>query len=103
MSSLLTLTGKKARLREYLDILDKKGEEFYNLTIPISDTVNEYGQNVKAHASQTKEQREAKKDKFYVGNGKVLWTDGKIVKAEKQEAVQSPAKVEDFDDDKLPF
>ena len=27
---------------------------------------------------QTKEQREAKEAKAYVGNGKVVWTDGHI-------------------------
>jgi hypothetical protein len=53
------------------------------MTISINDETNNYGQNVTAFAAQTKEQRDAKADKFYVGNGKVFWTDGTIVTAKK--------------------
>ncbi len=35
--------------------------------------------------SQTKEEREAKMPKTYLGNGKVLWTDGKVTLAEREE------------------
>ena len=35
--------------------------------------------------SQSKEEREAKEAKTYIGNGKVVWTDGVITKADKVE------------------
>ena len=73
---------------------------YKNYTIAINDETNKFGQNVSMYKEQTKEQREAKEPKEYIGNGKVFWTDGKIVKAEKPaEAVSTTT------DDKgdLPF
>ena len=60
--------------------------EWEKFTINISDTTDSYGNNVSMFKSQTKEQREAKEKRTYVGNGKVFWTDGNIVKAEKKES-----------------
>ena len=51
-------------------------------TMSINDTQDNYGNNASVFVTQTKEEREAKAKKVYVGNGKVTWTDGKIVKAE---------------------
>ena len=59
--------------------------EWEKFTINISDTTDTYGNNVSMFKSQTKEQREAKEKRTYVGNGKVFWTDNKICVAEKKE------------------
>tara|TARA_R100000988_G_C3997112_1_gene166510 strand:+ start:121 stop:462 length:342 start_codon:yes stop_codon:yes gene_type:complete len=56
---------------------------YYNLTISVSDETR-YGNNVAITDSQTKEERDAKKEKNYLGNGKVVWTDGNVVLAEKE-------------------
>jgi len=72
MSSLITL-GIKG-----------KDGKYKNYTVSISDQVNEYGQNVSMFVEQTKEERDAKKSRQYVGNGKVVWTDGNIYKAQKE-------------------
>jgi len=52
------------------------------------------------YEEQTKEQREAKATKNYIGNGKIFWTDGNINVAEKveREAVSSNSTEDD-----LPF
>lgn len=84
MSNLSSLYIKKETLKTLYEGVTKKGDKGIELTISTNDTVNDYGQNVTAFVSQTKEQREAKKDRFYVGNGKVFWTDGKITKADSQ-------------------
>jgi hypothetical protein len=52
------------------------------------------GQNVSAYDSQTKEEREAKKPKAYIGNGNVVWTDGNIKAVKKEAATQQAASVE---------
>jgi mannose-1-phosphate guanylyltransferase len=60
-----------------------------------------YGNNVGVYVSQTQEEREAKKPKTYLSNGRVVWNNGSIVNAVKevQEAVQEhPAEA-----DGLPF
>jgi hypothetical protein len=66
-----------------LGIKGKDGK-YKNYTVSISDQVNEYGQNVSMYVEQTKEERDAKKTRQYVGNGKVVWTDGNITKAQKE-------------------
>jgi|TARA_R110000796_G_scaffold132915_1_gene248404 hypothetical protein len=56
-----------------------------NVTVFLNDETNVYGQNASAAMDQTKEQREAKEAKQYIGNGKVVWTDGTITVAERVE------------------
>jgi len=63
--------------------IKQKDGSYKNYTISISDETNQFGQNVSVYESQTKEQREAKEKKTYIGNGKVFWTDGKVVIAKK--------------------
>lgn len=53
-----------------------------NITVFVKDETNVYGQNANAAMDQTKEQREAKEPKLFIGNGKVVWTDGTINKAD---------------------
>src|SRR5690606_37871666 len=94
---------KKETLKSLLEVLEKKGEKGIEFTISTNDEVNDYGQNVSAYVSQTKEQREEGKKKFYIGNGKVFWTDGKISVAEKKQEASRPAQPDNEDDDDLLF
>ena len=55
--------------------------KYLNLTVSVQDETNQYGQNVSAYHEQTKEEREAKANRNYLGNGKVFWTDGNVTKA----------------------
>ena len=104
MSSLASIYIKKETLKTLLEVTEKKGDKGVELTLSISDEVNDYGQNISAYVSQTKEQREAGKPKYYIGNGKVFWTDGKIEKAEKkQQSQQQNNAPQDDDMDDLPF
>ena len=57
-----------------------------NVTIFVNDETNAYGQNASAAMEQTKEQREAKEAKAYIGNGKVVWTDGNIQRSRQSRA-----------------
>ena len=54
-------------------------------TASINDELDKFGNNVAITLQQTKEQREAKEKKVYVGNGKVAWTNGKIEVVTKKE------------------
>ncbi|MEI6596486.1 MAG: hypothetical protein WCO28_13050 [Bacteroidota bacterium] len=58
---------------------------FKKYTISISDTSDQYGNNVSMYEEQTKEERELKTPKKYFGNGKVFWNDGKITNSIKKE------------------
>ena len=102
MSSLAEVYIKKETLEIMLKVINAKNQSGISLQIGINDETNQWGQNVSLSVSQTKEEREAKKDKYYVGNGKIFYTDGKITKAEKKDI---PKTEESFipSGDTLPF
>jgi hypothetical protein len=62
--------------------------EWHNVTIGINDETNEWGKNINVWKSQTKEEREAKADKEFCGNGKVFWNNGTVKTAERKEQPQ---------------
>ena len=101
MGSLNSLYIKTDTIKQILDTLNKKGEKGISLTVSINDDANDYGQNVTAFVEQSKEQREAKAQKFYVGNGKTFWTDGTIKVPEKKQ--DSAPAGGGSDDEDLPF
>ena len=95
MSALGNVYFTKAKLEELVKLADKG----LSLSFSINDDTNQYGQNVSFTVSQTKEQREAKEPKKYVGNGSIVWTDGKIKTADKVEKVETnnnPQKPEEL-------
>jgi len=57
-----------------------KDGKYINITINIDDKEDKYGNNVSAWENQTKEERESKAKRNYVGNGKVLYTSGEVHK-----------------------
>jgi hypothetical protein len=85
-----------------IGIKDSNGQ-WKNYTVSINDETNDYGKNVAIWEEQTKEQREAKEQKNFCGNGKVVWTDGKVVKAEQKPQPIEGISKEEKDDDGLPF
>ena len=98
MSALINLSLRVDKLPKEKFVSGKDGAVYYNFTIGVNDDSNQYGQNVSATDSQTKEEREAKKPKTYLGNGNVVWTDGNIKVADKK--VEVTAKEIESD---LPF
>ena len=97
MSALLNLSIDVANLPKEKFVKAKNGKVYYNFTISVNDETNDYGQNVSAFDSMTKEEREAGKNKVYIGNGKVVWTDGNIVVAERKEQAPAPQVEETTD------
>ena len=67
--------------------------QYLNLTVATRDELSEYGQNASVFYAQSKEEREAKIKKAYIGNGKVVWTDGNIKTARDL----APAETETLD------
>ena len=53
----------------------KKGK-YLPITITLNDEVDQFGNQGPVVVEQTKEEREAKTAKTYLGNVKVLWTNG---------------------------
>ena len=100
MSSLNNVYIKVEVLEKLVEVLKKKGEKGISIDVSIGDETNDYGQNLSAYVSQSKEDREVKKPRFYVGNGKTFWTDGKISVAKKNETHEAvPTTSTDMEDD----
>ena len=79
-------------------IFEKDGKKWYNIQIAVNDEVDTYGNSVGISAAQTKEEREAKEKKVYLGNGKVFWSSEGAVPAAAAK-VSAPVSPEDD----LPF
>jgi len=78
MASLNEIYIPIEKLEKVVEVLKKKSEKGIKLTIATSEKTDQFGQSVSCYVSQSKEDREAKKERFYIGNGKTFWTDGKI-------------------------
>ena len=77
-------------INHYIDLtkVDKsrlKDGKFLQITTVI-DNESKYGNNVGTYETMSKEEKDADKKRNYVGNGKVVWTDGTIAIAEKENA-----------------
>ena len=80
----------------------KKGK-YLPITITINDEVDQFGNQGPVIVQQTKEERDAKTEKVYLGNVKVVWTNGDNVDAAPRtdQPVQAAPVSQPVDD--LPF
>jgi hypothetical protein len=76
MATILSASLNVAKIDSKKLIQGKTGQ-FLNVTITINDEPDKFGNNASIFESQTKEEREAKTPKNYLGNGKVIWTSDK--------------------------
>jgi len=82
-----------------------KGELYATVEVFIDTEPDQYGKNGGIYEMQTKEERESKAKRNYVGNCKVFWM-GDSEAQEERKAIQSePAKqyAGEFMDDDIPF
>jgi hypothetical protein len=104
MANLSEIFLKQETLETLLNTVKAKGLKGVSLTISMNDEANDYGQNVQSYVSQTKEDREAKKPKYWTGSGKVFWSDGKpAMVVEKKQANQSKPEYAEKETNALPF
>ena len=71
-------------------IIGKKGK-YLPITITLNDEVDQFGNQGPVVVAQTKEEREAKVAKTYLGNVQVVWTNGDNVAVAPRD--ESPAPV----------
>lgn len=73
MSALLEFYMKKETLEDILKTISAKQEKGVSITISVNDQNDMYGKNVNTWVSQTKEQRDQKVNRFFVGTGRCLY------------------------------
>lgn len=84
---------------------ERNGKQYLNLTASVNDETNTYGQNVSIYHSQSKEERESKVNRIYLGNGKVVFENGGVKVANQQPAQpqSNPGALPDGEESDLPF
>jgi hypothetical protein len=105
MASIIKFSIDLNKIPKDKIIIGKKGGKYLPMTVTVNNEVDQYGNQGPVIVEQSKEDRENKVDKVYLGNAKVVWTDGNNVeKAPWQDQggqAATPAPVEADDD--LPF
>ncbi len=93
MAQLVAVSIDLTKIEKSRIVEGAKGGKYLNLTLSVNDTEDQYGNNVSVWQSQTKEEREAKENRLFIGNGKSLWSDDAKPKAskssKKEEAVEN--------------
>ena len=105
MSAIINASIRVDKMPKEKFIKGRDNSVYYNFSIILQDETR-YGNNVAIVDSQSKEQREAKMQKTYLGNGKVVWvSDGTIQVAEREEpqSFESAIPTKKVEDDGLPF
>ena len=100
MASLITASINLSKIDKSKIIEGKKGQ-YLPITISLNDDLDQFGNQGNTTISQSKEEREAKADKSYLGNVKVVWTNGDNVASAPREEQQTQSNSTVKDD--LPF
>ena len=80
----------------------KKGK-YYPITVVLNDEPGQYGDSGYIMTEQTKEERDAKAQKQYLGNVKVVWTNGQNVDTAPRDGNSAPAPAPAEAEEDLPF
>lgn len=83
-------------------IIDGKKGKYLPITITINNEKDKFGNDGPVIVSQSVEERQNKEAKTYLGNVKVIWTDGVVPQPTPREGQQAPVAAKAANDD-LPF
>ena len=83
-------------------IQGKKGK-YLPITITVNDEPDQFGNQGPVVVDQTKEERDAKAPKTYLGNVKVIWTNGTNVEPAPRDGAPAQAAPAAAPADDLPF
>ena len=73
MSSILSISIDLSKIDKTRIIKGKTTGQYYNLQVFVNDEKDKYGNDVAVAEGQTKEERERKDKKKYLGNGRKIW------------------------------
>jgi hypothetical protein len=102
MASIIKTSINLSEIPKDKIIQGKKGK-YLPITITLNDEPDQFGNQGPVVVAQTKEERDAKQGKTYLGNVQVVWTNGQNVEASKRDDQPSPAPVQAQEEVDLPF
>ena len=83
-------------------IIGKKGK-YLPISITLNDELDQFGNQGPVIVSQSKEERAAKQAKTYLGNVKLVWTNGEVKKFDNPQGQAAPPAQAAAIEDDLPF
>jgi len=103
MASILKMSINLNEIPKHKIIDGKKGK-YLPITVTINDEVDQFGNQGPVMVEQSKEERDSKAQKVYLGNVKVVWTNGQNVNAApRTDGAQSAPQKAAAPDYDLPF
>jgi hypothetical protein len=97
MAQILSCSIDVSKIDKSKLISGKNGAQYFNFDVIVNDKPNEYGKDVSIAIQQTKEERQAKNKKTFIGGGKTVWKSNSELPNKEKEF-----RVPDKDGD-LPF
>ena len=91
MASIIKASINLSEIPKDKIYVGKKGK-YLPITITLNDDVDQFGNQGPVVVEQTKEERESKQAKTYLGNVKVVWTNGQNVDRAPMESNQPTAQ-----------
>ena len=89
MASIIKASINLSNVPKDKIIVGKKGK-YLPITITINDDLDQFGNQGPVCVDSTKEERDAKTPKTYLGNVKVVWTNGDNVEPAPREGGSQP-------------
>ena len=84
-------------------IVGAKGK-YLPISVTLNDELDQFGNNGPVIVEQTKEERESKVEKVFLGNARVVWTNGQNVEATpRMDQPKAMPKAEPAEEQDLPF
>ena len=99
MAQIISVSIDLNKLDKSRIVEGKNGAKYYNFTINVNDEKDNYGNDASVTISQTAEERQAKAQRTFVGNGRVVWSG--TSNKEPHKTYNTPKSAEQEDD--LPF
>jgi hypothetical protein len=103
MSKLINLSIDLTKIDKSKINNHPNGSKYYSITVELKDEADAFGNNVSAWNAQTKEERAAKANRQFIGNGKVIWENTPSQTAQPSVSYQAKPITNSPSDDGLPF
>jgi len=89
MASIIKASINLSNVPKDKIITGKKGK-YLPITITVNDDLDQFGNQGPICVDQSKEERDSKEAKTYLGNVKVVWTNGENVEAAPRDGAPAP-------------
>ena len=101
MASIIKTSIELTKIDKSKIITGAKGK-YLPISLTLNDELDQFGNQGPVIVSQSKEERAAKEAKTYLGNVKLVWTNGEVKKFDNPQQQAAPAPAAVVEDD-LPF